>query len=392
MTTDLGADSSEASPRPGHDPEDVGTDFGAGAASVGNAAMGQVAVDGLVHLLDLEPIEPTSSAAASRGPSGSASSAARSRARHSSRSAGPSTPIGAVHSLHSYFIRPGDPSVPIIYEVDRVRDGRSFSTRRVVAIQHGTPIFTLSASFQLDQPGLDHQDEMPDAPPPDSLPTLEQRYADAGPRWRRSSATRPVRSTCATSTTRRGSSAHTVRGEGPSRVWMRANGRLPDDPLLHVCVLTFASDMTLLDSVLVRHGVAPGLDPVNMASLDHAMWFQRPFRADEWFLYVVGLADGVGQPRPGQGALLLAGRPAPGQRGAGGHDPRRRLSRSPAGSMLPGSMLRQAFGPTCRSIIGTDARRAIEMLFGRLNLHSTPTRSRVEPAIARMSGDSLARK
>jgi acyl-CoA thioesterase-2 len=166
-----------------------------------------------------------------------------------------------------------------------VRDGRSFTTRRVVAVQHGKPIFSLSASFQLDQPGLDHQSDMPDAPPPESLPTLEQRYADSpeaatffkmlprpmdlryvdDPPWQQH--------------------ANGPR-DGLTRVWMRANGRLPDDPLMHVCVLTFASDMTLLDSVLVRHGLAPGLDQISMASLDHAMWFQRPFRADEWMLYV----------------------------------------------------------------------------------------------------------
>jgi acyl-CoA thioesterase II len=189
-----------------------------------------------------------------------------------------------VHSLHSYFIRPGDPAVPIVYEVDRVRDGRSFSTRRVVAVQHGKAIFSLSASFQLDQPGIDHQSQMPEAPPPESLPTLEERYADSpdaaaffkmlprpidlryvdDPPWQQH--------------------AHGPR-TGLTRVWMRANGRLPDDPLMHVCVLTFASDMTLLDSVLVRHGLAPGIDPISMASLDHAMWFERPFRADGWLLY-----------------------------------------------------------------------------------------------------------
>ena len=190
-----------------------------------------------------------------------------------------------VHSLHSYFIRPGDPAVPIIYEVDRVRDGRSFTTRRVVAVQHGKPIFSLSASFQLDQPGIDHQSAMPDVPGPETLPTLDERVA-AFPEGCRFFARCPGRSTSATSTTRRGSSGDRGPRDGSTRVWMRANGRLPDDPLLHVCVLTFASDLTLLDSVLVRHGLAPGIDPISMASLDHAMWFQRPFRADEWLLYV----------------------------------------------------------------------------------------------------------
>ena len=225
-----------------------------------------------------------------------------------------------VHSLHSYFVRPGDPTIPIVYEVDRVRDGRSFSTRRVIAVQHGETIFSLSASFQLDQPGIDHQAPMPDVPAPESLPPLVNRY---GTRPRPPSSTRrcPSRSTCATSTTRPGSSTRSGPREGLSRVWMRADGTLPDDPLLHVCVLTYASDMTLLDSVLVRHGLAPGLDDISMASLDHAMWFERPFRADEWLLYSTARRRrrAGGGWRPGGST---AGRPAGVQRRAGGHDPR----------------------------------------------------------------------
>jgi acyl-CoA thioesterase-2 len=188
-----------------------------------------------------------------------------------------------VHSLHSYFVRPGDPRIPILYEVDRVRDGRSFSTRRVVAVQNGKTIFSLSASFQLDQPGIEHQIPMPDVPDPDTLPPISELWGDSpddsrfykavaraidlryveDPPWRRSSEPRL----------------------GPSRVWMRADGVLPDDPLVHVCVLTFCSDMTLLDSVLVRHGLATASDDVSLASLDHAMWFRQDFRADEWLLY-----------------------------------------------------------------------------------------------------------
>jgi acyl-CoA thioesterase II len=190
-----------------------------------------------------------------------------------------------VHSLHSYFIRPGDPSIPIVYEVDRVRDGRSFSTRRTVALQHGKPIFTLSASFQLVQPGIDHQSVMPDVPDPESLPSIEERLAAAPADVREFYEGRPnpivLRYVDAPSW------EQSKQGPRPGlhRVWMRANGRLPDDPLLHVCVLTYASDMSLLDSVLVRHGIGNTGDRVAMASLDHAMWFQRPFRADEWMLY-----------------------------------------------------------------------------------------------------------
>jgi acyl-CoA thioesterase-2 len=245
---------------------------------------GQPAVDGLVRLLDLEQIEQD----IFRGLS------TRTRwqrvfggqvAGQALVAAGRTVPDDRhVHSLHSYFVRPGDPSTPIVYEVDRVRDGRSFSTRRVIAVQNGEAIFSLSASFQLLQDGIDHQSPMPDAPDPDQLAPLTNRYGDSpeaaafykampkpidlryvdDPPWQQH-----------------------AKGprEGSCRVWMRADGVLPDDPLLHVCVLTYASDMTLLDSVLVRHGLAPGLDDLAMASLDHAMWFERPFRADEWLLY-----------------------------------------------------------------------------------------------------------
>lgn len=192
-------------------------------------------------------------------------------------------PERKVHSLHAYFIRAGDPSIPIVYEVDRIRDGRSFTTRRVVAVQRGKAIFSLSASFQLVEPGVDHAEPMPDVPPPDDLPSRHEslkEFADKlGPM-----ATMPrpidIRYVSDPPWELRGKE-NAVRNQ----VWMRADGRLPDDELLHVCVLTYASDMTLLDSVLVRHGVYWGFDKVLGASLDHALWFHRPFRADEWFLY-----------------------------------------------------------------------------------------------------------
>jgi acyl-CoA thioesterase II len=249
-------------------------------------APGQESVDALVALLDLEQIEVD----IFRG----VSPASRTQrvfggqvAGQALIAAGRTVPTDrAVHSLHSYFIRPGDPSVPIVYEVDRVRDGRSFTTRRTVAIQHGKPIFTLSASFQLDQPGIAHQATMPDVPDPETLPTLEDRFAGAPDAVAEFFLGRPrpieMRYVDDPPWQQRSKGPR----DGPHRVWMRANGVLPDDPLLHVCVLTFASDITLLDSVLIRHGLAVGLDNLTMASLDHAMWFQQPFRADEWFLYV----------------------------------------------------------------------------------------------------------
>lgn len=189
----------------------------------------------------------------------------------------------AVHSLHAYFIRGGDPSAPIVYTVDRVRDGRSFSVRRVVAIQHGEPIFTLSASFQLDQGGREHGAAMPEVPAPESLPTLAERL-DGFPELQRRRLPLPFDLRYVDDPPWR-QRASGPRVEGGNRVWMRATGTLPDDPLVHVCALTFASDLTLLDAVLLRQGVAWGLDPIFGASLDHAMWFHRPFRTDEWFLY-----------------------------------------------------------------------------------------------------------
>lgn len=187
-----------------------------------------------------------------------------------------------VHSLHSYFIRPGDPTVPIVYEVDRVRDGRSFSTRRVVAVQHGKAIFSLSASFQLPQAGIDHASAMPDAPNPDDVLTIPERYRDKDelvPPFHRMHWPLDVRYVDPPSW------EYPPEPREPRRIWMRASGRLPDDPLLHACVLTYASDLTLLDAVLVHHDLSVMRDGVRMASLDHAVWFHRPFRADEWFLY-----------------------------------------------------------------------------------------------------------
>ncbi|HMA46363.1 MAG TPA: acyl-CoA thioesterase II [Frankiaceae bacterium] len=188
-----------------------------------------------------------------------------------------------VHSLHAYFLRPGDPSAPIVYLVDRIRDGQSFTTRRVVAVQHGKPIFNLAASFQEDQPGAAHQLPMPSAPPPESLATFHERFAP----YRHESAwySRPrpfdIRYV--------GDPPRVAADRGPnashSQVWLRTDGPLPDDPLLHVCALTYASDMTLLDSVLLTHSVAWNTGVVSGASLDHAMWFHRSFRADEWLLY-----------------------------------------------------------------------------------------------------------
>jgi acyl-CoA thioesterase-2 len=255
------------------------------APAAADPARGQAVVDGLVRLLDLEPIEMN--IFRGRSPESSHQRVFGGQVAGQALVAAGRTvdPGRSVHSLHSYFIRPGDPAVPIVYTVERVRDGRSFSIRRVAAVQHGQPIFVLSASFQLSQGGIDHQSRMPDVASPGELPSLEQRAAgfDEVVQWLRDTP-RPfdLRYVDDPPWAQR---AHGPRGDAPHRVWLRAGGRLPDDPLVHVCALTFASDLTLLESVLVHHGLAWAYDPVTSASLDHAMWFHRQFRADEWFLY-----------------------------------------------------------------------------------------------------------
>jgi acyl-CoA thioesterase II len=190
------------------------------------------------------------------------------------------------HSLHAYFLLPGDPKVPIIYEVDRIRDGNSFTTRRVVAIQHGRAIFSMSASFHEDEPGLNHQAAMPDVPPPESLPNeseLRQRALANMPEAVRRyyERERPIDLRPVEFTRYLGEKFD----DGRFHVWIRTTGKLPDDPAIHQCVLAYASDMTLLDTTLVPHGRTL-FDPDFMgASLDHALWFHRPFRADDWLLY-----------------------------------------------------------------------------------------------------------
>ncbi|SEG79695.1 acyl-CoA thioesterase-2 [Actinacidiphila yanglinensis] len=196
----------------------------------------------------------------------------------------------AAHSLHAYFLRPGDPGAPIVYQVDRIRDGRSFTTRRVVAIQHGQPIFHLSASFQVHEDGLEHQEPMPQAPDPEGLPSAEEllpAHADKFPdptvvdRLLEARAAVDLRYVEDPPFLTAG-----VRREPRSQVWFRTRGKLADDALLHVCLATYVSDMTLLDSVLLAHGRGGwAVGDVVGASLDHAMWFHRPFRADEWLLY-----------------------------------------------------------------------------------------------------------
>jgi acyl-CoA thioesterase-2 len=190
-----------------------------------------------------------------------------------------------VHSLHAYFLRPGDPTIPIVFEVDRIRDGHSFTTRRVVAIQHGRAIFNLQASFQVVETGPDHSAEMPAVPGPDELPTYRERIESSLDRFGPETTEwltreRPIES-------RPVDAPHWIQPapRPPAQdVWIRANGSLPDDALVHACVVAYASDLTLLDTATLPHAI--GYDGnFMMASLDHAMWFHRPFRADQWLLY-----------------------------------------------------------------------------------------------------------
>jgi acyl-CoA thioesterase II len=185
-------------------------------------------------------------------------------------------PTYQVHSLHGYFLRPGDAKAPTVFIVERLRDGGSFATRRVNAIQHGETIFSMSASFQTDQSGIHHQDTMPSAPPPDDLPGLTEvkAFDDAGFRQFAEWDVRVVPQ----------EKLERLPGKASQQqVWFRHRDPLPDDFVLHVCALAYLSDLTLLGSAQVHH--AEERQHLQVASLDHAMWFMRPFRADEWLLY-----------------------------------------------------------------------------------------------------------
>jgi len=212
-----------------------------------------------------------------------------------------------VHSLHAYFIRPGDPAVPLVYSVDRVRDGRSFTTRRVAAVQHGRTIFTLSASFHRPEPGLEHTTPMPQVPPPEDVRRNAERLEDVLrvplPAHYRDSPI-DVRSVGPLSVeAERDPSLRTTR----NLVWLRVDGNLPDDPLLHVCLMTYVSDLTLLDTVLLGHGVSWYDGRTSGASLDHAMWFHRPFRADQWLLYAQESPIAYGARGLARGEVFTAG-------------------------------------------------------------------------------------
>jgi acyl-CoA thioesterase II len=246
----------------------------------------QAAVENLLRILDLEPLEHN--LFRGRSPDVGWQRVFGGQVLGQALVAASRTvePDRKAHSLHAYFLRPGDPAVPIIYEVDRIRDGKSFVTRRVVAIQHGHAIFSMSASFQVEEAGLDHQTTMPKVPPPEELISeeeLKKKFMENASEpmkayWRRE---RPIE-------IRPVSLRHYVareKLEPVQHVWFRASGPLPDDAAIHKCVLAYASDMMLLDTSLYPHARTLFDRDLQVASLDHALWFHRKFRADDWLLY-----------------------------------------------------------------------------------------------------------
>ncbi len=242
----------------------------------------------LVNLLDLEALEDNMFRGQSRDLGGKSVFGGQVIGQ-ALVAAGRTVEGSIVHSLHAYFLRPGDMALPIVYEVDRVRDGRSFTARRVQAIQHGQPILSMIASFHRPEGGVEHQMPMPQVPPPESLRSqheLSEEWIkarpDIAPRARDAMLRllaiefRPVQPWNPLEPEQTGLTQN---------LWFRAAGQLPDDPMLHRCVLAYASDFNLLSTALRPHGMSY-LNPDNaVASIDHALWFHRDFRIDDWLLY-----------------------------------------------------------------------------------------------------------
>ena len=246
---------------------------------------GQLILDGLLSLLDLQQqgVDVYRGVSPERSPlrvfGGQVAAQALTAAGRTV------TDDRVVHSLHGYFVRAGDPRVPIDYQVERIRDGRSFTTRRVTARQGGQAIFTMAASFQVREDGVDHATAAPSTPDPESLPTYAERVApfqDQLAGWGRFPRPFDLRYV--------NDPPWQSRLTGPrpglrNQVWFRPDGVVPDDDLVHVCLLAYLSDLTLLDSLLASHALTHGTDQLQLASLDHAMWFHRPVRLDDWVLY-----------------------------------------------------------------------------------------------------------
>ncbi len=210
------------------------------------------------------------------------------------------------HSLHAYFIRPGDPKVPILYQVDRARDGRSFTTRRVVAIQHGEQIFNMAVSFHLPESGLEHQFDIPKVPDPETLESEEawrKRLVHQLPEQLREHVTRPSPMDVRPVETD-DNLLNPAKSPPFQNVWIKAKGAMPGELALHQCVLAYASDMTLLDTCLLPHGISWFSGRLQSASLDHAMWFHHPFRVDEWLLYAQDSPSAAGGRGFNRGSLF----------------------------------------------------------------------------------------
>ena len=244
----------------------------------------------LVDVLDLEPLEDNLFRGQSRDLGGKSVYGGQVIGQ-SVVAASRTVDDAVIHSLHAYFLRPGDMSRPIVYEVDRIRDGRSFTARRVQAIQHGLPILSMIASFQKQQDGLEHQAPMPQVPEPETLiprhelvEELIAEHPELTPRMREAlkftSAIefRPVDPR---------NPLHPVAREPKQHIWFRAAGKLPDDPLLHRCVLAYASDANLLTTALLPHAMTVREPGTAVASIDHAIWFHRDARVDDWLLYAM---------------------------------------------------------------------------------------------------------
>src|SRR5262245_43736948 len=247
-------------------------------------------LDDLVALLRLERLEENRFRGQSQDPGWGTVYGGQALGQALSAAIETVSPERRVHSLHAYFLRPGDVDRPIVYDVDRIRDGRAFTTRRVVANQGGPAIFAMSCSFQMDEPGFEHQAAMPPAPAPETLPTEQQRLAPfltGAPDTVRAQwlGERPFEIRTADET---GDDPFApTRGEPRRLNWMRAVDALPDEPALHACLLAYVSDYHFGTTALAPHGVSWLSPSLQLASIDHAIWFHRPFRCDDWLLHAI---------------------------------------------------------------------------------------------------------
>lgn len=253
------------------------------------------ALQGLVALLDVEPLEINLFRGQSHDIGNKSVFGGQVLGQALAAALRTVDPARTVHSLHGYFLRPGDVNVPIVYDVDRIRDGKSFTTRRIKAIQHGEAIFNMAVSFQVPEEGVEHQGDMPDVPPPESLKSEYELRED----W----ALHLPERVRATFTRRRPVDIRPVDPQNPfapdkraprRRHWFRADGALPDDPRVHQAMLAFSSDFSLMGTAMLPHGISWFSPQVQGASLDHAMWFHRPFRMDDWLLYDMESPTAVG--------------------------------------------------------------------------------------------------